>query len=339
MHQETDPAGRADHLTNAAPVRETLNQPPGKSRISTLVKRLRNIFRRKKPGKKFHVHLGVHKTATTYTQSALKDSNATLLENGILYWDLGFTRKNITPSLRGLCRKKKHPVEAGECEKQLRELLSRPEIGKSKRILISDENLLGFIPDIIRHGGYKGVFRRFKPIHEILNRDVKVYITIRNYADFFSSVYCELITTKPYVPFERLRENPALMEFSWLSVYKDLVRVFGRKNVVVFEFQTVASNLSEVVAEMLGSDLELTMPGNQIRVSPSGKAVDFIRTEQGKNPDRSFRKIVKSATDRFPKNAGNPAFDPWTAEERARFDQRYKEDLGSIPCWRPNTTG
>lgn len=336
MHQETDPAGRVDPLTSTEPKPEHRDRPQRKSWISGVVKRLKKIFRKKKAGKKFHLHLGVHKTATTYTQSALSDNNGTLRENGILYWDLGFTRKNITPFLKGLCRKKKHPAEAEECEMHLRELFGRPEVKKSQRVLISDENLLGFITDIIRHGGYKGVFRRFKPIHLILNHDVKVYITIRNYADFFSSVYCELITTKPYVPFERLRENPALMEFSWLSVYKDLVRVFGRKNVVVFEFQTAASNLTGVVAEMLGSPIELKMPGKQIRVSPSGKAVDCIRLAQESNDgQKPLREIVKTATQLFPKNPENPSFDPWTAHERASLDKRYKEELQKIPCWHP----
>ncbi len=305
-----------------------------KSALTATLKRLKRFFRGPVAPKKFHLHLGVHKTATTYTQTALANNNRILADNGILYWDLQQTRKNITPYFGGLSRKKNERPQA-ECRVHLNALFDLPEVKTAKRVLISDENILGFIKEIIRNGGYRGVYKRLKPIRDILNDDVKVFITIRNYADFFSSVYCELITTKPFIPFEQVRNNPKILKFSWVSVYKDLVRVFGKENVVVFEHEAMVSNLGLVIHDLLGKPLSLEMPKKQVRVSPSGNAVDFIRQESGRASDKTLRQIVKCATETYPRNTENPTYDPWTPEERALLDERYRSDLLKIALRKP----
>lgn len=292
-------------------------------------KRLKRFFRRRAAPKKFHLHLGVHKTATTYTQTTLAKNNHVLSKNGILYWDLRKTRKTVTPYLCGLASDRESESVA-ECREYLTALFKSPEVDAAKMVLISDENILGFINEIVRSGGYRAIYRRLEPIRDILNKDVRVFITIRNYADFFSSVYCEMITTKPFVPFDELRNNPKMLEFSWVVVYQKLVRVFGKENVVVFEHQSSVLNLDQTIKDMLGRRLSLVMPKKQIRVSPSGNAVDNIRQETERNPDRPLRQIVKAAKAAYPKNKKNSAFDPWTAEERALLDDRYRQDLLKI---------
>lgn len=292
-----------------------------------------------KPEKKFHLHLGVHKTATTYVQSALKLNSGALLEKGVQYWDLQHTRENLTTSVWELSRVKKDSTRARQWRKRIRSLLLNEETAKARRVVISDENLLGFVPGVFRKGGYFGVEKRFQPIRRMLEGDVKVYLTIRSYADFFSSIYCELITTKPFEPFDSARGNAAMMGFSWVTLYESLVTVFGRQNVVVFEFGSLKGNLDAMIFEMIGEPMALQMPAKQIRVSPSARAVSRIRREQENGNGLPLKDIVKLATRRYPKNGENRAFDPWTEEERQEFDRRYREDLDKIPCWKPDAKG
>ena len=57
----------------------------------------------KKPGilgdRRIHLHLGAHKTATTYIQQILATNKNTLLENGVLYLPLTQTRAKLSKQI------------------------------------------------------------------------------------------------------------------------------------------------------------------------------------------------------------------------------------------------
>lgn len=284
--------------------------------------------------KRYHLHLGVHKTGTTFTQTVFRINERKLNSAGIAYRDLAYTRKNLTPFLVGLSRRK-WAVPPEKCRERILSEIHCPEFTSARRVVISDENLLGFVSDILRKNGYRSLVRRLTPIQAVLGGDVRVFLTVRNYADFISSMYCELIATKPYFSFEQIRDGKFVSELSWLKVYRDLARVFGKENVVIFEYQTLFSNLGESLSFLAGGDIEFDYPRKEIRSSPSAKAIHCIRTESETKSSLPPRKIVENAVRKFPRNAGNPAFDPWTPEERAMLDERYRKDLEQIPCWRP----
>ncbi len=288
--------------------------------------------------KRYHLHLGVHKTGTTYTQTVLMINRDNLKRAGVEYWDLGYTRRNLTPFLVGLSRRKAS-LSPTQCRERIESLIYAPEISAAKRVVISDENLLGFIFDIIRKNGYKNLVRKLTPMRGVLGGDVKVFLTVRSYADFISSMYCELITTKPYFTFERIREGKFVSGLSWAKVYRDLVKVFGAENVVVCDYQTVFSHLTEFLSFLADARIDFELPKKEIRSSPSARAVGFIRTESEEHPELPVRKVVARAILKFPRNSENPQFDPWTAEERAALDERYKRDMAEIPCWRPGGIG
>lgn len=281
-----------------------------------------------------HLHLGAHKTGTTYCQTLLKINRDKLACNGIAYWDLHRTRRELTPYLLGLS-KRKGLLSREECAARLAGVLQSKEAASAARLVISDENLMGFIKDILRRRGYRGLRRRMAPIRDALGQDVKVFLTVRSYAEFISSMYCELVTTKPYFPFEEVRAGSFAAEFSWLSVYKDLVKVFGRRNVVVFDYHTFFKNPTAHLSHLVGAEMEFEYPKKQIRTSPSARAIEFIGSEGAANPDVPLKEIVARANQLFPRSAENPAFDPWTPEERAALDERYRRDLERIPCWEP----
>ncbi len=286
--------------------------------------------------KRYHLHLGVHKTGTTFTQTVFRINAQKLNLAGIAYRDLAYTRKSLTPFLVGLSRRK-GTVSPEKCRERILSEIHCPEFTSANRVIISDENLLGFVSDILRKNGYRNLVRRLTPIQEILGGNVRVFLTVRNYADFISSMYCELVATKPYFSFEQIRHGKFVSQLSWVKVYQDLVRVFGKENVVIFEYQTLFSNLGESLSFLAGGEIDFDYPQKEIRSSPSAMAIEFIKTESEANSCLPPRKIVENAVRKFPRNAGNPAFDPWTPEERAMLDERYRKDLEQIPSWRPET--
>ena len=292
------------------------------------------VFLRRRKEKRFHLHLGVHKTGTTYTQTLLGINREKLRGDGVAFWDMEFTRHQLTPLLVGLSREN-GPIPAEECLRRLKTYLSEPEVAAARKVVISDENLLGFISEIVRRNGYKGIVRRMLPMRDLLKRDVKVFLTIRSYPDFITSMYCELITTKPWFPFEKIRDGGFVAEHSWLKMYQSLVRTFGQKCVIVAEYQTIFANLEGYLALLSGSKIQFDFPEKEIRISPSANAIERIRSQQEEGVDLPLKKIVRQAMKRFPKNAENPRYDPWTSEERAMLEERYRQDISEIPLWVP----
>ncbi|MBK1816379.1 hypothetical protein JIN84_12200 [Luteolibacter yonseiensis] len=222
-----------------------------------------------------------------------------------------------------------------ECVQRIRSQVFAPDVLKGKRAIISDENLLGFIVDIVRRKGYHALVKKLVAMRDVLGGEVRVFLTIRSYADFISSMYCELVTTKPYFSFEEIRHGKFVTELSWLRLYRALAKVFGRHNVVIFEYDLLFSQPSEHMCYLAGARIDFEFPGKGIRVSPSAKAVEHIGMLSQDGSAMSVRKMVVEANRKFPKNADNPAFDPWTPEERARLDERYRKHLKRIPRWHP----
>lgn len=284
--------------------------------------------------KRFHLHLGAHKTGTTYTQTALRINREKLRQARVIYWDDHYTRRSLTPFLTGLSRRK-GAVSPEMCRERIEAELRSPDIASARKVVISDENLLGYIKNIVMKKGYRWLVRRLIPIREAFGGDVKVYLTIRNYAEFISSMYCELVTTKPYFPFQRIRHGRFVSGLSWVKVYGDLVKVFGEENVVVFEYEKFFKQPDKFLAELVGTGIDFEFPEKEIRTSPSARAIEFIASEGAANPQTPVSEIVACAKERFPRNPENPPFDPWSPEERALLEERYRRDVAAIPCWRP----
>jgi hypothetical protein len=322
---------RRDGLSHSAPgnARSGFGNPNG------WIKRILRALRLIRRENRVYLHLGAHKTGTTYCQTVFKINQDKLRKAGVMYWDLNYTRKNLTPYLVGLSRHN-HSISPEDCKARIQSEISAPGLGKASRLVISDENLTGFIREIVLRNGYKRLVRRMRPIRQALGGDVTVFLTIRNYADLISSMYCEMITTKAYFPFEQIRECGFDTDLSWVNIYQDLVKVFGKENVVVFEFKSFFSQPDEFLSRLVGTGIDFEYPPKEIRASPSAKAIEFIGSESAARPQVPIRKIARKAKRKFPRDAANPPFDPWTPEERIRLNERYQKDLAVIPCWSPD---
>ncbi|MES2657310.1 MAG: FkbM family methyltransferase [Verrucomicrobiota bacterium] len=284
--------------------------------------------------KRIHLHLGAHFTGSARLREALKNNNDILGRNGIAFLDVEYVRKSISPLLNGLSWKG-GPDSVNKRRERIESRLALPELASSGLVLISDENLLGTFPEILESGGYSGISERFGLLDEILGKEVEVFLAVRNHAEFFTEFYQRWIGTKPYIPFERIREGPLMKGFSWAPVYQELVRIFGKQNVVVFEYETVRSQPGRVIGRMLGTGLELEVPDEGAASGLSEKAVEYIRLESVWKTARTSPQVLKAAKARFPVGPENPLFDPWTPEERARLGENYRRDLQEIDCWQP----
>lgn len=158
--------------------------------------------------KGFFVHLGVHKTATTALQNFLFKNLKQLLAHDVRYIPLKPTRSEITPLV---CSAEK------TSRKRLIELLAS---FPNRKILFSDENLLGNLGDIPYGTLYPYARSRIlRFCDDVAPARVELFLTLREPSRFVSSMYSEYIRHNPYLSFDEYIRDFDLTGFSYLTTF------------------------------------------------------------------------------------------------------------------------
>lgn len=182
--------------------------------------------------KEIWLHLGVHKTATTYTQRLLLANQTTLEQRGIVYIHHRQTRRELTIPIQTYNGQSfEHDMRQG-----IDKLLEAPvhyfkAIGSANArvVLLSDENLLGHTGHIVRSGILYSRKETFlaRLASATPKQPTRILLTIRDYADFFSSVYGQYlhdVQPENFVPPNVFTASILRRKPSWTN----LVRVIGK---------------------------------------------------------------------------------------------------------------
>ncbi|MDR9826657.1 hypothetical protein RCJ22_13670 [Vibrio sp. FNV 38] len=162
-----------------------------------------------------HFHIGVHKTATTYLQEQLSLGN--LDRCGVKYYPLKMLRDRI--------------YRYGFASVGRR-------VSGHNRLILSDENVLNGT-EYLHQGVYSDSCERIGwYIAQIKAKKLVVYINIRNFADFYTSAYCEHLRHFPYQSFSAYLADIDLSSLSWVDVFGPLIKAHPNIEFRVFNFDT-----------------------------------------------------------------------------------------------------
>lgn len=179
------------------------------------------------------LHLGAHKTATTYIQKQL-EKNSAYFPNDITYLPLNIVRTNITTHIRS---KKNDDFAIMKVKETLEQYKS------SNKIIISDENMLGnarLAQKGILYTDLDKSLNRIQKCFSEVNR-IKVVFCIRNYSDFLASLYCEYLRHNTYCTIEKYLDDFNIEQSNWLTIYNELSNKFGNENVFLYDFASFDS--------------------------------------------------------------------------------------------------
>ncbi len=273
-----------------------------------------------------HLHLGAHHTSAAFIRRAIGCGRESLAARGVVFWDSKSTRTNLTFPILDSGKKGRDPSNQAS-RSILQSALAAPEVANAARLVLSDENLMGRSPAVFRDGCYANVGKRMKLLDDALGGNVRAFLTIRNIADFFTAAYGETIIARGYQPFEDFLKNTGAMSFSWQDVWKELVEVFGREDLVVFDHESLMSRPAAVISRLVGTDFKLDAEEMPVNYQMSAAAVDYIRIERDWKSSRGPFEVAKAARARFPVTSGCAVFDPWTVAQRASLEANYQNDL------------
>ena len=270
------------------------------------------------------LHIGAHKTATTYCQSQLS-AHTEYFDADQHYVGLGYMRKNITP----LINNPQSPIS------ELREELIK--FSGYRTLILSDENISGDSGALKRGVLYRDLRGRCEKIRAALEDhiDMEVFFSIRDYREFIPSMYCEHLRHNPFCTFDDYLENSNYNQLSWVQIYDDLVSVFGTKSVKLFNFESFLTDESKFMQMLLPSSCEykkteLKVTSWLTRATLSKSAVDFLEQSQSNlNPAglKTLMSVIENG--RFEGHWKRPEkFSP-LYEDRF-LEEKYKKELQAL---------
>jgi len=175
---------------------------------------------------KIILHLGAHRTASTHVQGVLGKNTALLAGAGIAAPSQEDVKNALTKPLGARIPS----VRAG----------FRPLAGL-ETVVISDENLLGFLNRIFAHGEfYPDTARRLAKLRAMLPVDpVKIVVAIRPYDSFFASAYGRwLAPGRMVLPRASVAELVLRLKRGWGDVLADIAEAFPESELLISEYSS-----------------------------------------------------------------------------------------------------
>lgn len=281
---------------------------------------------------RIHLHIGVHKTATTLVQEVLADHRDKLLVNKIGFLPMQSFREQYTRELR----------VASENDASIDELIQRCFDGHvsdaPEGIIISDENLIGYCGTIVKYGRpFLDGPRRLSLLRRMLkDHDVTLFVSIREYSAFLASAYCEgLRNDGRFVPFSDMKAMIDPDDFSWPRILESFVENIQPSRVCVWRFESFIKQPRMIMNEIAFNKEAIFDDEDFNRVSRpsfSQAAVDALNVVRRELGADVANKLLKPVVKNLPKSDEFPAFSPWTVDEQKAWGDKYLDDCIKIPA-------
>jgi hypothetical protein len=263
------------------------------------------------------LHLGAHKTATTFIQNTLELNISTLHDHGIEYPTLSFLRDNITPLV-------------GRDNDSIRIYFHKILNSEYDRVIFSDENFIGVPPSLLRSGRlYPDLINRMRIFADQFS-ELEVYFTIRSYEQFWPSYYVEIIRHQPFMSWQEFLFHFEFESANWFDVVSRLVDLFGAEHIKILDYSNFRSQEDQYFRQLIGADLALQKFTRNARESPSNKAIRILHSLQGTLTPADIRKIIWPISNAFPKSHENPGFQPFSAQMVERLQSQFSVDSQRI---------
>jgi len=280
--------------------------------------------------RKINIHVGAHKTATTYIQKVLRANRETLSRHGIKYIPMQNIRKNLT---RKILAYKYRGESRSSTVIGIREYIGEKFTENYRTLVISDENLIGSCREIhIRSDLYPGAADRLQLLAEALHTyDINVFICVREYVDFFPSAYSEYLRHNDFIRFEKFLGGIDPKREYWARVVNNIAGVFGVSKTHVWRYEDFRKGVKRVMADLIASDdVTLLYDIEDARPSMSDLSIRALYKLDETLAPAETRKLVKAVTSAFPKDEGYEGYSPWRDRQRLLWAAKYKNELEII---------
>lgn len=281
-----------------------------------------------------HLHVGVHKTGSTFLQRVFLASLSESRSTDIVYLSFADVRRRVTPAvlqaskgIGGL-----GGVGLRDCQAFLVDSMASAE-----SILLSDENILGSLYRFSRETGvYPSAHKNLKVIASLLEStvDIVIYVSVRNYASWLESVYLQFLKKrKKLILFEDFIRLACVESISWYSLVCRLTDAIPSARIVLWRYEDFFDDNQRIldgIAGILG-DAKLTLVDFEGNPSLSVIAYDVLMAARDAGiRGEDARKLVKFVRSHLAVSSGYPKPKLFSKNDSELFSKKYDNDLALI---------
>jgi hypothetical protein len=282
-----------------------------------------------------HLHVGIHKTGSTFLQRVFLQSLSGAHPVGVTYIPFPDVRSRITPAV--LRAAKGIGGLGGVGLRDCRDFLAA-SMARTGSIFLSDENLLG---SLYRFSRAKGVYpdaqQNLKAIASLLKRDadIVIYLSIRNYAGWLESVYLQFLKKrKKLISFEEFLDLACVESISWYSLVYRLTEAIPSARIVLWRYEDFVDNNQKIldgIASVLGDDVKLGVVDFEGNPSLSVVAYDALMAARAAGIRKEdARKLVKFVRTHLAVNSGYPRPRLFGKGDVGLLAKQYENDLALL---------
>ena len=271
------------------------------------------------------LHGGFHKTATSYLQSLLQRNRGYLARNNVMYLHHRDVRKQYTVPCQlnayekiGVDRKTKIPD--AELRQMTHDFFEPVRVANPDTLIISDENMAGHCGHCVQRGMLYHFRRAFMRSFagELPFEVSEIYLSVRNYGDFFAAAYGEYLrsaTTFRFVEEDAMKQSLLDRMPSWHLTLTAVAEAFPNAEIKVWRYEDFGEVSSKVLQSMCGNNISIEHfkhpKSRNVRPSPSQKAMSqFVDLYKSNSPDVALQRR-QNLEIKFPKNCQNSGYNPW----------------------------
>ncbi|MEM8789222.1 MAG: hypothetical protein AAGE76_13265 [Pseudomonadota bacterium] len=282
------------------------------------------------------LHLGAHKTATTYLQEMLGANRAALCGAGVDFWPTPEFRQTVTPLLPRRTSAKRSKSAQQSHRADLRRVCAARLEQAQNRLMISDENLLGTPQQIVESGRlYPKLGGHLAAMADVLSGTaVEIFLCIRPLSDFGRSIFSEVLRHPNDTLYEPEPFKAAWLEHagSWVAVLEQIRALFPQSPITLWSFHQFRDLEPRILQLMLGLDALPDLDRSYVYRRPSlgHSAVEaMLAYGRAHGPMAMYenRAEIQAA---HPRGKGDWIYRMWSEEERQDLHGRFRQDMRAI---------
>lgn len=289
--------------------------------------------------REWRLHLGAHKTATTHLQHSLLRHREALAEQGVDYLPMDQVRRLRLTLHQG---RRRWRVRLGWPMRRRIEALVAPLRLGPDRIAISEENLLGISPDLLKGSFYPKAelqLAAFAPLSGG-GRELRLFLSVRSFETLLPSAYVQTLRGMSFPGgFAPVRAAALNRPPSWAELVARIRRTLPQARLRLWTFEDYGAHDREILSRFVGAEIPTgePLPPPESTRSPSARAIaEMERLEDGLGYLDRTRAAAKIAA-RDAERGGGERFAPFSDAERALLQEAYAEDLARLEAEHPGT--
>jgi hypothetical protein len=260
------------------------------------------------------LHLGAHRTATTTLQQTLGESHIALQGAGLAYWGPKRLRAGLFDGLYEggpVLPPRRRGRAQGRVALQLRQAAD----GGAKTLLVSDENMLGTMRQIMQAQRlYPGAGERVARFAEAFApHQVTLGLSIRCYDAFWASALGWRMRRGGPLPLPSLCDRLVTQPRRWRHVIADLAQAVPEARIAVWTHEAMAGRPVDLIAALTGA--RVALKGAERWCNPGARLSDLRAYLDDIGADPA---LARGTAGRF------MPFDP---DQRTALRAQYAEDL------------